>query len=568
MFSVSLPTTPEMSMDTSASRKTQRDVESGYTTLSGATQEPSSLCRWSIHLPDMNYKGIQSPPQHPVHDFDLEDEETWPRWDGTHKSENAIVKLSDGLENNGFSNVRPDDLPIAVSHIARAAKRSPIELQVEALGFSIMSRNVDLVEDLAEKCSGSIDSSGLYPFHLAVSYLDGSRTCCNVLGSLLSTCPRSLRKLDVNDLGHTILDNLMISIIKAHTSCSPDVVDVIFKKDRLFAGEEVNVCGRWDADSSCIRTLFANGMSAIPFNWKHMFCHTSVQTICHCIWMIYGLPGAPDINKPSGLFVKRCLYCGLKMELFPIHTLVLVGYHLSRSGCAGETLFGILACLLCLLSNDADPLLKADISVQALLGIEELDGCSHEELDPTELAEAIPAELIMTWSTELRTGWHVICKVLRHSRAVWNLAEYSQSEMEIDDNASSDTNFTEECPTGESHEGNYFKESRILGSLWAATQTELLTYRRLEEGDPWISKNFSMDALNKSLDKGDQLLINLMQKHMMRPHCACGLFLKESLDMSVTLPCVDEAAAYYFSNLEDWKRTTYLHMPDILEYCG
>jgi len=36
---------------------------------------------------------------------------------------------------------------------------------------------------------------------------------------------------------------------------------------------------------------------------------------------------------------------------------------------------------------------------------------------------------------------------------------------------------------------NYFGKSRVLGDLWAAVQTELLTYRRREEDDPWTSES-------------------------------------------------------------------------------
>ncbi len=37
-----------------------------------------------------------------------------------------------------------------------------------------------------------------------------------------------------------------------------------------------------------------------------------------------------------------------------------------------------------------------------------------------------------------------------------------------------------------------------LGTVWAAVQTELLTYRRLREEDQWISVNFDMQALHNN----------------------------------------------------------------------
>jgi hypothetical protein len=74
----------------------------------------------------------------------------------------------------------------------------------------------------------------------------------------------SLRKLYTNELGHTVLDNLMISILKSHTDCLPGTVDEAFNKQKRFSGEEVDICGRWDADSAHIRTLLARGESRIP----------------------------------------------------------------------------------------------------------------------------------------------------------------------------------------------------------------------------------------------------------------------------------------------------------------
>ena len=354
-ISISSPNTPGMSMDTPNSHTTSIDNDMIDTTPVSAVNMPSSLCQWNIQQPVVDYKPLPSPPRSPPDNLNLEDEDSWPTWPASPDPKTFTEKLSNGLGSNDFSNVRLNDLPIAVNQIARAARRSPDELLKDAIGFSIMSRNVELMEELLGDAGLSFDDSGLYPFHLAVSYLDGSKTCCNVLEAIEDYYPRSLRKLYVNDHGHTILDYLMITILKAHTSCVPDTVDVIFKKEKRFEGEDVDICGRWDADSDCIRTLLANGTAAIPSEWKHMFCHTSVQTISHCTGIIFGPPWGPDINTPSGLFVRRCSGCGLKLQLLPLHTLLLVGLHLARSGRTDENLFRILACLLCLLSNGANP---------------------------------------------------------------------------------------------------------------------------------------------------------------------------------------------------------------------
>ena len=577
MISISSPNTPGAIAGTPASQQTPRNDEITDPALVSAVNMPSSLCRWSIHYAQPYYESVPSPPRSPSGNFNPNDEESWPLWPGSRDSKDFTEKLSDSLETNNFSNVRPDDLPIAVDHVARAARGSPKELLEEALGFSIMSRNVSLVEEILDEARKHFNGARFYPFHLAVSYLDGSKTCCNVLELLGQSHPRSLRKLYVNDLGHTVLDQLMIAILKAHTSCLPSVVDVIFKKEKRFEGEDVDICGRWDADSDCIRTLLANGTSGIPFEWKHMFCHTSAQTICHCIGTVFGPHWAPNINAPSGLFLRRCLHCGLKLQLLPLHTLVLVGLYLSRSGCKNETLFGILACLLCLLSNGANPLLKATISVPALLGNEEVNECSHEELDPAEFVERVPASLKLMWSREKSTGWRVICNVLRHSQAEWkfkpsrpqstsnegecddgfdSFIRYSEDEMSTDGEESYEPHLPTDCSSSETHY-NFFGRSKVLPSLWAAVQTELLTYRRLEEGDEWISQNFNMRTLSEGLISSGKVDVALVQGDMMKPFCGCGNFP----GAAPACPIVDDAVAYYFSNLEDWNRTTFLGTP-------
>lgn len=584
IVSISSPNTPTASIRTPASKSTPRKVGMIDPARIGDEKFPPSLCRWSIHCGCIPYEILPSPPPSPTDNLILDDEENWPTWPSSAASREYTEKLSDSFESNDFSSVKIDKLPIAVDHVARAVRHSPKELFEEALGFSIMSRNIELTFDLLDKneVEDNFDVAMLYPFHLAVTYLNGSRTCCGLLDLLECKLPRSLRKLYVNELGHTVLDQLMITILKAHTSCLPSVVDVTLKKEKRFEGEEVDICGRWDADSDCVRTLLANGNSHIPFEWKHMFCHTSVQTICHCIGTVFGPDWSPDINAPSGLFVRRCLRCGLKLQLLPLHTLVLVGVHLSCSGCKNETLFGILSCLLCLLSNGANPLLKANVSVQALLGSEDIEECSHEEVDPAELAEKVPTGLTSTWSREIGTCWQVFCNVIRRSQAEWKdrpskrraipderehneefdtFIRYTEDNMSIDEETSQEHYLPTDCPDNDAH-SNFFGVDRSLASLWAAAQTELLTYRRLEEGDECISPNFNMYTLNEGLISRGEVDIALVKKEMMKPFCGCGQFLEAVL----ACPIVDDAAAYYFSNLDDWNRTTFIHSPEERAY--
>ena len=564
----SSPTTPAADPDTPMSIS-RNDATNNNST--GSSTSPTLLCRWSIHyVQPIRYERIPSPPlQSPVH-MDLDDEASWPSWPASHNVDFPDT-LSKGLEKNNFTDVSSDDVPIAMNQVVQAAQRSPEEIREEALGFSIMSRNPELVSDILEKFQRTdYKINSLYPFHLAVAYLDGSRSCCNILAELTNYLP--LAQHYVNDLGYTVLDQLMINILKAHTSCLPSVADASLRNDKRFEGEDVDICGRWDADSACVRELLAKGNPCITFEWKHVFCHTSVQAICHSIGTLFGPLHGPDINTSSGLFISRCSYCGLKLQLLPVHALLVVGFYLSRSGCRGETLFGILACLLCLLSLGAKPQLKANVCLQTLVGSEAGSDCDHEELDAAELSEGLTATLQTSWSQEMATTWKVIIYILKQSRSEWTGENCPNISEPMDDFDTSSINGEEESDTNEDGESppylhtecdcafakNYFGGQRSFATIWAAVKTELLTYRRLTEEDAWLSPHFDMSSLADGLESGGRVTIPLVENNVMKPFCQCGRFRGELPGCTL----VDEACAYYFSNLEDWSRTTFITSPE------
>lgn len=522
--------------------------------------KPSALCHWSIHIKDVIYEDDDFPEWELPDTVDL-DKESLAKWPQHWKQQSIQEVLRDNLESNDFSRFKENDLPVAIPTVAKATKRSPNELLEESLVFAIIARNEELVGDILKKIINSKrDISSLHPLHLATSYLDGAKTCCNILSLLYDVS--NLKDMYINHLGHTVLDNLMITILKAHTSVSPRVVDVSLEKGTSFAGQEVDICGRWDADFPCFRSLLERGISSVPFEWKHAFCHTSIQAICHCI---VSLEPFFSLNTPSGLFLKYCLHCGMKLQLLPLHTLVLTAFHLANSGCEGEDLFGIIACLLCLLFNHVKSWVTIPLSVMALLGTDESDYCDHEKLTPAQLAEELSANIGSVWSTSAKLGWEIFCRVLRISEDEALREEYEIDEsVEHDDNddiMDLDSNFKlcdEYCDIVEYP----FKHSVQLGHIWAAIQTELLTYRRLRDGDPWHSENFNMTTLLEDLKSGGNISIGLVQKSMMKPYCKCGRFGDHS-----HFVLREEAAEEYFSNLDDFKRTSFIahlsHMRDI-----
>ncbi|KAF8853073.1 hypothetical protein BDZ45DRAFT_599053 [Acephala macrosclerotiorum] len=497
--------------------------------------QPSQQCRWSIHLSKKDWDDLElisggsATP-------DPEDESTWRKWPSSCEIPSFEQELTEALQTNIFSSLEENELPLSTKIVAEAADKSN-ELLLEALGFSIISRNVDLIIELIDKANDDeVDITSLYPYHLATTYLEGAETCCNILGVLLDRV--ALRKNSTNALGHTVLDNLMMTILKSHTMTSPGLVDPALVKEHNFQGEEVDICGRWDADSECYLALLATGKSSVPFEWKHKFCHTATQTICHSIMM---LGYAEDLNSSSGIFLRYCTNCGLKLQLRPLHTLVLVAFQLAHSGCEGEDLFGALACLIGLLSVGVNPLLSADISLSALLDQESPGLCDHEELRPSDLAQRVPLETVNQWSSSARIGWRVFCLVLRHAQDTWTIPAQDEDEdnsLRLSQSQDIDKHFHTTCE--EHHDGDMescFGTSIHLGHIWAAVQAEFLSYRRLTEVDPWLSEYFSMESLVRDLETQTGISIGYIEHGVLLPYCRCGLpedgwywvFLREQL---------------------------------------
>lgn len=148
-----------------------------------------------------------------------------------------------------------------------------------------------------------------------------------------------------------------------------------------------------------------------------------------------------------------------------------------------------------------------------------------------------------------RTSWEIFRHILRRSEFQWQTgqvpSECHHNREDQDDDGSADTWLV-------SHE-HYFGGDTGLAVLSAAVRTELLTYRRLTEGDPWISPHFNLDSLLEGLNDDGRISIGLVENEMMKRICDGGLFMNEE-------SCLrgEQAMRYYFSNLDDWSRTTFL----------
>ena len=515
---------------------------------------PPTLCRWSIHCdPEAVEAEVENLDFEPDPNPDPSNEASWKPWPQSWKEPLLQKRLLDSLATNNFSNVKTKNLTIAIPQLIKASERSKEQFLEEAFGFSIMARNEELVYNLGLQLEPADHDklSGHYPLHLATSFLDGSKGCSNILAQVLNSL--EVRTLDVNALGHTILDNLMMTILKSHTSVHIGVVDNSLRDERRFPGEEVDICGRWDADSDCFRALVATGQVSIPFEWKHKFCHTSAQTIIHCIELLSSKFSPKVLFAHSGLFVRHCLGCGLKMELRTLHVVILIAFYLAESGCEAEDLFGVVAILLFMLWHGAHPLLTASISLSHLLNCEELGAtdrtnpkdCDHQELNPRQLADMVFSRFNQNWSPPCRTGWNMVRYILRTSTAEWE-RETMPTRVHDSGGGIGDSKCTNnfECTS-------YFGNNRNLISLRSAIQTELLTYRRQSECDPWVSANFDMRSVENDLASGADIFLEGFGGYKMKIGCCW-----------TSSPRTCEATDGDFSNLErNWSLLTVIPPP-------
>ncbi|KAL9035032.1 MAG: hypothetical protein Q9214_006775 [Letrouitia sp. 1 TL-2023] len=355
----------------------------------------------------------------------------------------------------------------------------------------------------------------------------------------------------------------MMTVLKSHSLAPPSTVDDNLRDEARFPGEEVDICGRWDADSDTYRSLVTGGDSQVPAAWKHKFCHTSVQAICHSIRLLesynHDIGDTFAVDGSTGLFVKHCMACGLKMQVCPLHTVVLTTVALGTYGKEDEDLFGMVAILLELLALGINPLESEQISVPALFPeapeIMDSSGCQHQFLSPAKLASSVPQSIIEKWPDAKRTGWQLFKHILLMSELEW-----SEEEIEMP--------IRGQClrPIPITHR-HYFGLNQELALLYATTKAELLTYRRLKESDPWISHNFDMQAVVHCLSEGGSLrdAISFTRDDLIEEFCeGCGRFEGEIFNPNkgLRIHCnAKDVMKSHFSNLEDWSRTTFI--PDL-----
>ncbi|CAJ0554925.1 Ff.00g134380.m01.CDS01 [Fusarium sp. VM40] len=530
------------------------------------TMPPTQLCRWSMHVPHINYEPIPAEYDSMPNTLSF-----------TESLQEVLTSASSGIDGSG-------DLPVSREIISQALEDNPTTLQSESLRLAIMAGNFDLLDSLLDKVleeSDYYDNNevpqhvvSIHPYHLAASYLNGGGPCCMIFNTLNCMMPSYLFRNSLDDHGHTILDSILVSILRSHSSVRPDVVNHDFGVLSRFPGEEKDTCGRWDADSPEVRELFSKGYARIPTSWKHPFCHSAVQTVCHALMIIFGSRLSPNINSLSGLFLRRCTECGIELRLGPVHTLIVTAFFLGQSGMAGETLFGPMAILVGLISFGADVTLRAHVSIEEIIGIPiDMGQCHHTSLSAAELIQTVPARVIQNWSDDCQVGWSCLHQVILQAEDV---------ERDFDINTNTNTRWEEMSETGSScgSQGSgcgpqcelaHEDLSKIqctgptIGLTWAAIQAELLTYRRVGETDPWISNNFPMRALDAWLKREVSMFESpLVCDQILKAHSLCGWFLSEKSavrrygNWDMVWPMAENVCRKRFDTMDDYKRSSFV----------
>jgi hypothetical protein len=391
---------------------------------------------------------------------------------------------------------------ICLDTIQQSVRHGPDTLVVEAIGYAIRAGNDDLLEGLFDN-NPNLDPGKLSlmaPFHLAASFLDGANGCCKALSILAKYAGPSVSHRD--QYGQTILDALMVNILRSHSSVAPQLVSEYFIKTGRFPGEEKDICGRWDADSFAVETLFKSGSARVPNNWKHPFCHASVQAICHAMDKSYSQTATSHtVNDPSGLFVRQCQNCGLELKLQPLHVLAVVAFYLGQNGMAGETLFGILAVFVHLVQLGVAPCSQANVSLVDIVTIPEAGMCHHSLVTADEMMASIPNDMFEDWDWGRQVGWRCFQMLIQ-------LAQIESVERQCRLSAGQHINMKESANTCTA---SYFAwdgttpqvrfQGRLLCTFSATIHCEVMTFYRTVSHAPWLSESFSMQRLHGFLEE-------------------------------------------------------------------
>lgn len=553
------------------------DCPSSSTSRDQFLLQPKQCCSWVTHYEwdsEDDMDSDDSKDYQPPNDLN---QDSWKRWPSQVQSDLSLThSMQESLTKSDFTSFSPENLPISSASINESISKDQRSLHLESLKFAIMAGNSSLMLSILKQ--GADDHfAAIHPYHLAATYLDGGDSCCMTLILLIDNLKEQypIARNNENSMGHTVFDCLIISVLRSHTNVFPKDVSSGFADMGTYPGEEKDACGRWDADSPIIRQLFQQGSYSIPLSWKHPFCHSSIQAVCHSLMAIF-YPGNdnPHFRHSSGLFIRNCKNCDAKLTLGPLHLVVVLAYHLAASDIQGETLFGAVAVLTCLLRLGAGVLSKTEVSIYDILGDSCAGVCLHEYMDADEFIQTVPSEAIDLWRPECQIGWDCMRGILRLAKAgkIHHVNKSNSGNqltatyidepmsMDIDDGEIWDGEKTfkdggngegilpesSKCPLKEYHDLGFPCGNTKLGLVWVVIQAEMLTYRRIQDVHPWISENFSMAALKQWLEgETEELQMPLVQEDMLWETTPCGWVDNKNFPFSTDFCLVSEEISNY-----------------------
>ena len=265
-------------------------------------------CRWSIHMSNPFAVFAMTETEAARSTQEYAPAEGFPLGDQLRR-----ILVEDVLPEASSSN-----LIVPLTTLASKTYHSNFDLIGETISFAIMGGNLsllrsvlsqfrDVLDEILELDSGQdlrkvMDDAGVNLttlLHLATSYLDGGNTCCLMLNALLAAeTPFDFADPHfINVAGHTLIDSLLLVILRSHTNVPLNTVDSQLGRSARYSGQEVDICGRWTATSDCYKTLLASGHTQIPWAWKHKFCRTSAQAICHSLRLMILFPPFEDTTQ-------------------------------------------------------------------------------------------------------------------------------------------------------------------------------------------------------------------------------------------------------------------------------
>lgn len=593
-----MPITDEADRMVFETNSAQKSGQSSQTQVLLDSQEelimtPSQDCGWAIHLLNPCLAlGLAPFSNYP------------PNRDNEAPSETGPFQedLRAALATDSFTEIPSVSLAVPLSELASKVSRSENDFRAETISFAIMGRNLDLlVRSLIEvfEIVDDVQSRGTRQLvldmgldwtsllHIATSYLDGGNTCCLIVAELAKfaiTFSNPWTGGLINPNGHTLIDNIFLTILRSHADVPLSTVDSKVGKSARYSGQEVDICGRWDATSPCFRTLLASGQTQIPVSWKHKFCRTSAQAVCHSLAIL--LRNFPFLQTAdSGLFSQRCTnsMCGGLFTLGPLHALVMTSFNLMMFGGPEEDLFGMLACFLSLIDAGVDPLQCMDVSVQQMLGTVTTEDCSHNSLTAAELARNVYQEL-WRWplSDTCLTGFAALVSVMEETERARRhyVTTREESSEELDepymcdtvesDHVLAESSFTDcvgvrggylcmDCRDGEDP---VFGDSWQLGHVWAAVQAEMASGQLRAAGDS-SSDSFSMKRLLQTMT--DNILPDLahLEPGNLREYCKCGKFSQANPGLANMDEIFKDTSRNLNVNEETWARISIIKAMDL-----